>query len=540
MGATQETMERTDTRLAQIAAVLNRAHADLVAVTAEAIATEAWGQAGIRSPEHWLILRAGLSPARARSIVALARRATELPATMAMAGEGRLSLEQAATIGRYAPADYEASVADLAQFLAVPQITRATAAYFFDATLPAATSAAGEATVVEPDRPTRRAPAPADEAAHDPARLSMTHDEDGRFRLTFNAPPDEGAIVDSALRQAKDALFTTEQRIVSMAEAFTHLMGASLDQVTPRSRRDRYRVLVHLHPAGTPARTVEATTVSLALSATGPASTSTEATPSTGLHGAATATSPSGTGRATVNATTVSVAVSAAGPRPSGPATAAQATPEPATHHPARERARWVARLTGGPPLPEHLTRKLTCDALTAFVHYDGAHPINLGRSRRILPERTRAIVLHRDGACRFPGCTARGHVDIHHVIHWADGGTTDTTNLIALCPYHHNEHHRGTYTITGNPDLPDTAIGALRFHARSGAPIGYAPPTSISTGTSTGADAGTSTGDRQHPYHGAPYQGPTGEKLHLRWVGYDARPAPPPAPPAPSPAPAA
>ena len=50
---------------------------------------------------------------------------------------------------------------------------------------------------------------------------------------------------------------------------------------------------------------------------------------------------------------------------------------------------------------------------------------------------------------CRFPGCGARHWLQIHHVIHWADGGPTNLDNLILLCGFHHRFLHQHHWTIT-------------------------------------------------------------------------------------------
>ncbi len=84
--------------VAVVAGRLNRAHADLVALTVRVLDGELWGGDGIRSPEHWLCLYAGLSPARAREVVRLARRAGELPATLAALEGARISIEHAAVV----------------------------------------------------------------------------------------------------------------------------------------------------------------------------------------------------------------------------------------------------------------------------------------------------------------------------------------------------------------------------------------------------------------------------------------------------------
>jgi hypothetical protein len=75
--------------------------------------------------------------------------------------------------------------------------------------------------------------------------------------------------------------------------------------------------------------------------------------------------------------------------------------------------------------------------------------------------------VLVRDGGCTVPGCTQDHIVEIHHIIHWEDGGPTDTWNLIALCPHHHRMHHRGEVGISGNADK-----GTVAFTDRNGDPL--------------------------------------------------------------------
>jgi hypothetical protein len=86
----------------------------------------------------------------------------------------------------------------------------------------------------------------------------------------------------------------------------------------------------------------------------------------------------------------------------------------------------------GGPVLSASTIRRLGCDAtVIAITERDGI-PINVGRSRRILPRTLRRAVQGRDRTCRFPGCAVpsqRTHA--HHIEHWADGGATDLDNLV-------------------------------------------------------------------------------------------------------------
>ena len=49
---------------------------------------------------------------------------------------------------------------------------------------------------------------------------------------------------------------------------------------------------------------------------------------------------------------------------------------------------------------------------------------------------------------CKFPGCTRTHHLQIHHIVHWADGGSTSVSNVVCLCAFHHSLVHEGGYTI--------------------------------------------------------------------------------------------
>ena len=58
---------------AELMGVLNVATAGLIAVIADALVTEAWRGWGIHSPEHWVTLRFGIGPWRAKRLVIVAR-----------------------------------------------------------------------------------------------------------------------------------------------------------------------------------------------------------------------------------------------------------------------------------------------------------------------------------------------------------------------------------------------------------------------------------------------------------------------------------
>ncbi|MFV0307023.1 MAG: HNH endonuclease [Desertimonas sp.] len=124
---------------------------------------------------------------------------------------------------------------------------------------------------------------------------------------------------------------------------------------------------------------------------------------------------------------------------------------------------------TDGTVVPDAIRRHLTCDGTISPILCDGAHPVAVARTQRIVPERTRRIVEHRDhGRCANPLCLSSYGLEIHHIIHWTDGGPTDPWNLITLCSGCHRLHHQGRLTITGNADDPD----GVTFTDRHGQPF--------------------------------------------------------------------
>ncbi|MEA1903753.1 MAG: HNH endonuclease signature motif containing protein, partial [Actinomycetota bacterium] len=61
----------------------------------------------------------------------------------------------------------------------------------------------------------------------------------------------------------------------------------------------------------------------------------------------------------------------------------------------------------------------------------------------RVIPAATRRAVIARDRHCVVAGCGRSPRwCDVHHIIHWADGGETILSNLCLLCRYHHTLIH--------------------------------------------------------------------------------------------------
>ncbi len=137
------------------------------------------------------------------------------------------------------------------------------------------------------------------------------------------------------------------------------------------------------------------------------------------------------------------------------------------------------ATTTDGWRLPRAIQEHLLCDGVVQPVWERDGVPFSVGRTQRIVPDRTRRVVERRDRGCRVPGCTADRFVEIHHIEHWVDGGATDTPNLVSLCRFHHRIHHQDELGISGNAD----EFNQLVFTDRRGRPIaGSAPPSTPTT----------------------------------------------------------
>jgi len=149
-----------------------------------------------------------------------------------------------------------------------------------------------------------------------------------------------------------------------------------------------------------------------------------------------------------------------------------------------QEDAAW---LEDGPGISTETSERLCCDAGVVVMHHDhDGNLLNIGRKSRSIPPALRRALQHRDGGCRFPGCTAKRFVDGHHIRHWSEGGETRLDNLVLLCRTHHRLVHEGGYRVrcfSGNVFRFKTPNGtvipeAVPIHAPDGQvplrPVGH------------------------------------------------------------------
>ncbi len=156
--------------------------------------------------------------------------------------------------------------------------------------------------------------------------------------------------------------------------------------------------------------------------------------------------------------------------------------------------------LNAGQHLNDGVLKQLLSNTTIQAVFERGGRPVNLGRSARVVPHRIAALILDRDRMCRNPLCSATKGLEAHHVVHWTDGGLTNTCNLGALCRHCHRAHHAGKFSITGNADNPDGLI----FRRPDGTIIEGAAKPSLPVGPLPTSDK--------------PFVHPTGE----RWLNRD------------------
>lgn len=223
--------------IAQVAGVINAATARLVHLIAGVLETEAWQGVGIRSASHWVAWKCGVSPARAKRLVLMARRLAELPETRAAFDEGALCEDQVAVICRHAPPAFDAEVALLAKSATVVQLRRVLGSYPF--------AEEAEADPTEPKEP---------ETPAEPRNVSFGTTERGTWQLSAELPADEGALVERALLAARDELFRAGEHDaamnprpaqVSWADAFVAMADRSLGGAS-RPHHDRNLVLLHI------------------------------------------------------------------------------------------------------------------------------------------------------------------------------------------------------------------------------------------------------------------------------------------------------
>jgi hypothetical protein len=110
--------------------------------------------------------------------------------------------------------------------------------------------------------------------------------------------------------------------------------------------------------------------------------------------------------------------------------------------------------VAGGGLISPEVARRIACDAeLLLWIEGRDGSILDQGRLRKEPSRSQRLEIARRDQGCRFGHCTHKDFVHVHHIVHWAKGGPTNQTNLITLCPRHHNAVHELGWSMSGNPN---------------------------------------------------------------------------------------
>ncbi len=101
--------------------------------------------------------------------------------------------------------------------------------------------------------------------------------------------------------------------------------------------------------------------------------------------------------------------------------------------------------------------RKLAADAeLIPLVLGSRGEVLDAGRATRFFTRTQRLALIERDDGCAFPGCTSPpAYAEAHHITWWSHGGTSDVSNGVMLCGFHHHRIHDDGWNIRLHAGVP-------------------------------------------------------------------------------------
>ncbi len=102
-----------------------------------------------------------------------------------------------------------------------------------------------------------------------------------------------------------------------------------------------------------------------------------------------------------------------------------------------------AAGLIDGTPIGIDEIRRLACEAeIIPMIFNSQAQPLYVGRTRRKHTKAQKLALYKRDKRCTSCGIRASS-CEVHHIVPWEQGGTTDIDNLTLLCPTCHRQTHK-------------------------------------------------------------------------------------------------
>ena len=421
-GKPDDDLARLGDRIAELAAGINAAEAQMMALIADFDRRGGW-KGDFGSCAEWLAWRIGIKIGPARERVRAARALENLPQTAGALREGSISYAKVRALTRVATPESEAKLLEFAR---------------------AGSAANLEQMVRMWKRLSRDEELTAEQARRRSRTFSVVVDGDGMYVVKGRLEPEVGAVLMRAVEAASDALFRREGGAVRDGQDFgssrrgaaTREPGPDDPRPKPKQRRaDAVGLLAER---------------ALAMGFGGGESSATPEDGSTAVGSTAGSDSErkveSGTRAERYQ---VMVHCDAATLAEEG---------EPGRSD------------LDGIRVSAETSRRMACDAaVVAMVHAKDGSMLSVGRRTRTIPPHIRRALEERDRGCRFPGCGCR-FTEAHHVKHWADGGETSLGNTVLLCRRHHRAVHEGQVKLSVATD------GTVVFFTRAGKMLADAP----------------------------------------------------------------
>ncbi len=436
-----EDLLATDDRVARLAGSRNLVDCNIVDMVADVIFSGEWCISGIHSEHHWVAYKLGITRRQAARLIAVAERRDELPYVFERFDTGSLSLDQMLLIVRHCPTGFDETVAELAVNATIPQLRRIMRAYEFPDPKPNGGEDDGEDGGEDDGE---------DDGEDGPGSGTSTDSEPepGHDTPLDQGPPHPD---DACPSDTPDGFAPGDLDKPYRGFSFGFDDDGSFRMWLRCGADDGAEIMAALDQAR--------------------------------------AWLKADTGDIDVSGFESFLAMLRAGVE-ADPSGSRAADNRVLVHLEASEFAAWAMGLRPnlhlGPVLSSEALELLSCDGSIQVLLNKFGKPVSLGRTSQTVPYWLREIILNRDQSCRFPGCFAQRWLDVHHMKHWIKGGRTDPDNLVTLCRRHHREHHRGAFSIAGNPETEvdcSESHSGLRFVARDGreitrvVPIPEVPP---------------------------------------------------------------
>jgi hypothetical protein len=246
---------RLDDAVRSLGGIINATHGRMVLSVCRVLDTGWWKGGGVLSARQWLAIHWATNTATISRVVSVAKKAETYPEVIDALVAGMISLEAAHLICGRIPSEYQTTYVAYAINMTFDQLRTCT-----HAVRPPPNSGrnkqadkAGEDDASGDDKAGQTT---ADEptSANPPPRLGFTQRDDGRWSLNANLSPEDGALIETALQEARDRAFKAaedpdERLRLTWADALVDVARRALDHADADTAggQPTDRTLVHYH-----------------------------------------------------------------------------------------------------------------------------------------------------------------------------------------------------------------------------------------------------------------------------------------------------